>query len=94
MLCVNVAVNGAKQVIAGDPLAESIEATVGVYPGLKECWLRIVGTILPDAQPPADAQWAGLTLKVGDVVEIRIIDSASAAAPNVGPQRHDTYRFR
>jgi hypothetical protein len=70
--------------IAGAPAAESIEASVGLYPGFKEAWLRIVGTISPEGQPPADAHWPGSPLNVGDVVEVRLIDSAEPSPPRLG----------
>ena len=84
MLCVSVTLNGAPLATAGASTAESIEASVGLYPGFKEAWLRIVGTVLPEGQPPADAHWPGSPLKVGDVVVLRLIDSADPSPPRLG----------
>jgi hypothetical protein len=84
LLCVSVTLNGVPLAIAGAPTAESIEASVGFYPGFNEAWLRIVGTILPEGQPPADAHWPGSPLNVGDVVELQLIHSAEPTPPRLG----------
>jgi hypothetical protein len=55
VLCVSVTLNGVPQLVAGALSVESIEASVGLCPELKEAWLRIAGVIFPDGQPPADA---------------------------------------
>lgn len=88
MLCIGVSLNGVPQIVAGAPSAESIEASVGLYPGFQEAFLRITGTILPNDQPPADADWLSSSLKIGDVVEVRLIDSPDPTAPRLG--RADT----
>ena len=84
MICVSVMLNGVPQTIAGAPTAESVEASVGVYPGLHEAWLRVVGEIDQADQPSAHAQWASAPLKVGDVVEFRLLDSSQPFAPRLG----------
>ena len=84
VICVSVTLNGVPQTIAGAPSAQSIEASVGVYPELKEAWLRVVGETDQGDQPSAYAHWAGAQLKVGDVVEFRLIDSSQPSAPRLG----------
>jgi len=83
MLCVSVTLNGVPQTIAGAPSAESIEASVGVYPGLGEAWLRVHGETDQGDQPSAQARWARALLKVGDVVEVRLVDSSQPSAPQL-----------
>ena len=84
MICVSVTLNGVPQTIAGSPSAESIEASVGVYPGFQEAWLRVVGETEQGDQPSAYAQWASSPLRVGDVVEFRLIDSSEPSVPRLG----------
>ena len=84
MICVSVTLNGVPQTVAGALSAQSIEASVGVYPELKEAWLRVVGEIDQRDQPIAYARWPGAPLKVGDVVELRLIDSPQPSAPQLG----------
>jgi hypothetical protein len=84
MICVSVAVNGVPQTIAGAPSAQSIEASVSVYPELHEGWLRVVGETDQVDQPSAQAHWASAPLKLGDVIEFRLIDSSQPSAPRLG----------
>jgi hypothetical protein len=88
VICVEVSLNGVPLTIAGEPSAESIEASVGVYPGFNESWLRVTGETTPTKQPPAHAQWASATLKIGDVVQFRLIESSEPSVPQLG--RADT----
>ena len=83
MICLEVNVNGERRVVAGDAGAEVINATVSLYPDLKEGWLEIAGSVVPEQQPVADARWLAAALSAGDVVEIRLVDSEQAAAPNI-----------
>ena len=83
MICLEVNVNGQLRVVAGGRAAELINATVSLYPGLKEGWLEVAGSVAPEGQPVADARWLAAALSAGDVVEVRIVDSEEAAAPNV-----------
>ena len=84
MICVSVTLNGVPQTIAGAPSAQSIEASVGIYPQLSEAWLRVVGEIDEGVQPIAYARWPGAPLRVGDVIEFRLIDSSQPSAPQLG----------
>jgi len=83
VFCLEIIVNGQRRVIAGAPAAEVINATVSLYPGLHEGWLEVAGSLLPTDQPVADARWLAAALAAGDVVEVRLVDSAEAAAPKV-----------
>jgi hypothetical protein len=83
VFCLEINVNGQRRVIAGAPAAEVINATVSLYPGLHEGWLEVAGSLLPTDQPVADARWLAAALAAGDVVEVRLVDSAEAAAPKV-----------
>ena len=83
MICLEVNVNGERRVVAGDASAEVINATVSLYPDLKEGWLEIAGSVVPEQQPVADARWLAAALSAGDVVEVRLVDSEQAAAPNI-----------
>jgi len=83
VICLEVNVNGERRVVAGDAGAEVINATVSLYPDLKEGWLEIAGSVAPEQQPVADARWLAAALSAGDVVEIRLVDSEQAAAPNI-----------
>jgi hypothetical protein len=83
VICLEVNVNGERRVVAGDAGAEVINATVSLYPDLKEGWLEIAGSVVPEHQPVADARWLAAALSAGDVVEVRLVDSEQAAAPNI-----------
>jgi hypothetical protein len=83
VICLEVNVNGQRRVVAGDAAAELVNATVSLYPGLKEGWLEVAGSVAPQDQPAADARWLAAALSAGDVVEVRLVDSEQAAAPNL-----------
>jgi ClpX C4-type zinc finger len=83
VICLEVNVNGRRRVVAGVAAAEVINATVSLYPRLKEGWLEVAGSLVPQDQPIADASWLAAALSAGDVVEVRLVDSEEAAAPNV-----------
>jgi hypothetical protein len=83
VICLEVNVNGQRRVVAGVAAAEVINATVSLYPRLKEGWLEVAGSVVPEDQPLADASWLAAALSAGDVVEVRLVDSEEAAAPNV-----------
>ena len=57
MICLEVNVNGQRRVVAGVAAAEVINATVSLYPALKEGWLEVVGSVVPQDQPVVDARW-------------------------------------
>ena len=77
MICLEVEVNGEGRVVAGATSAESVLASVGIYPGIKESWLRVTGDIYPNNEPVANAHWLGRQLQVGDSVTVRVVDSDS-----------------
>jgi len=81
MICLEIEVNGTARVVAGSATAESVTASVGVFPGIEESWLRVTGDVFPDNEPVADAQWLGQQLKVGDTVIVRVVDSGSPTPP-------------
>jgi hypothetical protein len=83
VICLQVNVNGERRLIAGVEAADVINATVSLYPGLKEGWLEVAGLVNATDQPSADARWLGAALAAGDVVEVRMVESGEAAAPTV-----------
>lgn len=83
MICLQVNVNGQRRVLAGVAAAEVINATISLYPALKEGWLEVAGSVLPQDQPVADARWLAAALSAGDVVEVRLVDSEQATAPQL-----------
>jgi hypothetical protein len=83
VICLEINVNGQRRVIAGGPDAEVINATVSLYPGLHEGWLEVAGSVLPPDQPAADARWLAAALSAGDLVQVRLLDSEQAAAPDL-----------
>lgn len=84
MICISVTVNGVPLTIAGAPSAQSIDAALSLYPELQEGWLRVVGETDEGNEPSAHAHWAATPLKLGDVVELRLVDSSQPAAPRLG----------
>src|SRR5580700_3261961 len=83
MICLEVNVNGQRRVVAGDAAADEINATISLYPDLKEGWLEIAGSVAPEDQPVADARWLAAALSAGDVVEVRLVDSEQVSAPSI-----------
>jgi hypothetical protein len=83
VICLEVNVNGQRRVVAGVAAAEVINATVSLYPGLEEGWLEVAGSITPQDQPIADARWLAAALSAGDVVQVRLVESEEAAAPDL-----------
>ena len=83
MICLEVKVNGQRRVVAGDAAADVINATISLYPDLKEGWLEIAGSVVPEDQPMADARWLAAALSAGDIVEVRLVDSEQASAPSI-----------
>ena len=83
MLCVSVEVNG-EVVVAGAASAETISATVNVYPSVGECLVRVTGDVIPlDDSPPADAAWLSKRLNLGDTVVVRLVESDNPAVPTL-----------
>jgi hypothetical protein len=46
MLSLQVEVNGTRVAVAGCADAETIDATVTIFPGLRESWVRVAGEIV------------------------------------------------
>jgi len=83
VICLEVIVNGEPRVVAGTAAAETVTAKLCTYPELQQTWLRVTGDVVPEGQPPADADWLSAQLLVGDQVQIRVIDSDSPTAPKL-----------
>jgi hypothetical protein len=83
VLCLSVEVNGEASILAGDAFAETITASVDLFPGVSDSWLRVSGDVVPDDAPAADAKWLGQALNVGDVVVIRLVESDTPTAPTL-----------
>ena len=83
MICFEVIVNGEQRVVAGATSAETLTAELCTYPELQQTWLRVTGDLVPEGQPPADADWLTAQLLVGEQVQIRVIDTDSPTAPKL-----------
>jgi hypothetical protein len=83
MLCLSVEVNGELSVVAGNTAAETIAASIDLYPSVGESWLRVSGDVVKDDLPSTDAKWLGQPLKLGDAVVIRLVESDAPAAPTL-----------
>jgi len=83
VISLEVSVNGQRRTVAGIAEAELLNATVSLYPTVKDGWLDVSGSVVPEGQPPADASWLAAALAVGDIVEVRLVDSAAAEAPKL-----------
>jgi hypothetical protein len=84
LICVQVIFNDVVLTQAGASSAESIDASVSIYPGFSEAWLHVTSEISLIDKPPVHAEWARTTLKIGDVVQFRLIESSEASAPRLG----------
>jgi hypothetical protein len=83
MLCLSVEINGEVTTVAGAVSAETVTASVEIFPSVGESWLRVSGDVVSDDVPCADAQWLGQALKVGDVVVVRLVQSDAPVAPTL-----------
>jgi hypothetical protein len=83
LISLEVFVNGERRTVAGVSDAELLNATVSLYPNVKDGWLDVSGSVVSGAQPPADASWLTAALAIGDTVEIRLTDSSQAQAPKL-----------
>ena len=83
MICLEVIINGEPRVVAGTAAAETVTAELCTYPELQQTWLRVTGDVVPEGQPPADADWLTAQLLVGDRVQIRVIESDRPSAPKL-----------
>jgi hypothetical protein len=84
VLCIEVTINGEQRVLAGVALAQTLNASVTVHPGFNQAWIKVDGEIAPEGQPNADAHWLTSSASVGDVVQIRLIESDEPTTPSLG----------
>ena len=57
MISLEIFVNGQRRTVAGMADAELLNATISLYPKVKDGWLDVSGSITPSGQPLADASW-------------------------------------
>jgi hypothetical protein len=81
VICLEITVNGERRLLAGAASAKLINASVSLYPGLREGWLEVTGSVAPADQPAAEARWMAAALSAGDVVQVGLIESELPAAP-------------
>jgi len=84
MLCLEVTINGEQRVCAGVAIAQTLNASVTAHPGFNQAWIHVDGEIAPDGQPNADAHWLTSSAAIGDVVQIRLIESDNPTKPSLG----------
>jgi hypothetical protein len=84
MLCLEVTINGEQRVCAGVAMAQTLSASVTTHPGFNQAWINVDGEIAPEGQPNADAHWLTSSAAVGDVIQIRLIESDSPTKPSFG----------
>ena len=90
MLCLEVMINGEQRVLAGAAMAETLSASVTAHPGFDQGWIAVEGVIAPEEQPTAGAHWLSSTIAVGDVLQIRLVESNDPTPPRVGRVDLDT----
>jgi hypothetical protein len=83
MLSLEIIVNGQRRTVAGIAEAQLLNASVSLYPQVKDGWLDVSGSVSPDGQPPADASWLSTALALGDSVEVRLVDSDQQLEPKL-----------
>jgi hypothetical protein len=83
LISLEVIVNGQRRTIAGRENAQLINATVSLYPEVKDGWLEVSGLVEPEGQPSANATWLQAALSLGDIVQVRLVDTQEVAAPNL-----------
>jgi hypothetical protein len=83
LISLEIFVNGQRRTVAGMTDAELLNATVSLYPNVKDGWLDVSGSVTPDNQPSADASWLTAALAIGDIVEVRLTDSTDVQAPKL-----------
>ena len=59
-------------------------ASVTAHPGFKQAWINVDGEVAPEGQPNADAHWLTSSASIGDVVQIRLIESDNPTKPSLG----------
>lgn len=83
MISLEVIVNGQRRTIAGMQDAELVNATVSLYPEVKDGWLEVSGSVGPEGQPSANATWLQAALAVGDIVQVRLVDTHEVTAASL-----------
>jgi hypothetical protein len=83
LISLEIFINGERRTVAGTMDAELLNATVSLYPNVKDGWLDVSGSVTPGNQPPADASWLTAALAIGDTVEVRLTDSSDVQAPKL-----------
>ncbi len=83
MLCLHVEVNGTEGIVAGVASAETVSASVTLYPTLGESWVKVAGDLVEDGAAQIDASWLSKKLNVGDTVVVRLTDSTSPTRPTL-----------
>jgi hypothetical protein len=84
MLCLEVVINGEQRVCAGVEMAQTLNVSVTAHPGFNQAWVHVNGEIVPEGQPTADAHWLTSSAAIGDIVQIRLIESANPTKPSIG----------
>jgi hypothetical protein len=84
MLCLEVSINGERRVCAGVEMAQTLNVSVTAHPGFNQAWINVNGEIVPEGQPAADAHWLTSSAGVGDIVQIRLIESDDPTKPSLG----------
>jgi hypothetical protein len=84
VLCLEVTINGERRVVAGAAMAETLSASVTVHPGFDHAWVIVDGAIAPEEQPTADANWLTTSAALGDLVQIRLVESNDPTTPRLG----------
>jgi len=93
VISLEVIVNGQRRTIAGMEDAALVNATVSLYPEVKDGWLEVSGSVEPEGQPAANAIWLQAALAVGDIVQVRLVDTHEVVAPDLSrtdPTAHAT----
>jgi len=65
-------------------MAQTLNASVTAHPGFNQAWIHVDGEIAPEGQPNADAHWLMSSAAIGDVVQIRLIESDNPTKPGLG----------
>jgi hypothetical protein len=58
--------------------------SVTAHPGFNQAWIHVSGEFVPEGQPTADAHWLTSSAAIGDVVQIRLIESDKPTIPSIG----------
>ncbi len=85
MIAFEVRINGKKRFVAGGDAYQSLIASlVLVRQGsakAPDCSLLLTTAAVKTEDPPVSAYWPASTVRVGDTVQIRVVDAAAVDAP-------------